>query len=144
MADDSIFTRIIRGELPGRFVWRDDEVVAFSTIAPIRPGHVLVVPIAQVDKWTELAPELWARTTAVAQTIALVLESTFACDRVGVIVAGLEVPHCHIHLIPIRSEGDLNFALADSGASAVSLDEAAERIRVGLRAAGHRDVVPAA
>jgi histidine triad (HIT) family protein len=143
MADDSIFTRIIRGELPGRFVWRDDEVVAFGTIAPIRPGHVLVVPIRQVDKWTDLAPELWARTTAVAQSISIVLESTFECDRVGLIVAGLEVPHCHIHLIPIRSEGDLNFALADPGATAVSLDEAAGRIRDGLRAAGHGDHVPA-
>jgi len=142
MADDSIFTRIIRGELPGRFVWRDDQVVAFGTIAPIRPGHVLVVPITQVDRWTELAPELWARTTAVARIIAMVLESTFECDRVGLIVAGLEVPHCHIHLIPIRSEGDLNFALADAGASAVSLDEAAERTRAGLRASGHGAQVP--
>jgi diadenosine tetraphosphate (Ap4A) HIT family hydrolase len=142
MTDDSIFTRIIRGELPGRFVWREAEVVAFGTIAPIRPGHVLVVPVHQVDKWTDLPPEVWVRTMVVAQAIAQVLETTFECDRVGVIVAGLEVPHCHVHLIPIRSEGDLNFALADPGASAVSLDEAAERIRVGLRAAGHEEHVP--
>jgi diadenosine tetraphosphate (Ap4A) HIT family hydrolase len=142
MTDDSIFTRIIRGELPGRFVWREADVVAFSTIAPIRPGHVLVVPVHQVDKWTDLPPELWVRTNVVAQAIAQVLESTFECDRVGVIVAGLEVPHCHVHLIPIRTEGDLNFALADPGTSAVRLDEAAEAIRVGLRAAGHEAEVP--
>jgi histidine triad (HIT) family protein len=142
MTDDSIFTRIIRGELPGRFVWRDDDVVAFGTIAPIRPGHVLVVPVHQVDKWTDLRAEIWAHTTTVAQVIAQVLETAFECDRVGVIVAGLEVPHCHVHLIPIRTEGDLNFALADPGASAVSLDEAAEQIRAGLRAAGHEDHVP--
>jgi histidine triad (HIT) family protein len=143
MTDDSIFTRIIRGELPGRFVWREDDVVAFSTIAPIRPGHVLVVPVHQVDKWTDLPPQIWAQVTTVAQAIAQVLETSFECDRVGVIVAGLEVPHCHLHLIPIRTEGDLNFALADPGASPVSLDEAAERIRSGLRDAGHGSHVPA-
>ena len=141
MTDDvSIFTRIIRGELPGRFVWKDDDVVAFLTIAPIRPGHVLVVPIEQTDRWTDVDPAVWARTTDVARRIGRVLDAQFPGTRVGLIVAGLEVPHCHVHLIPIRSEADLDFSQADAGVDGAQLDDIAERIRAGLRAAGHPEV----
>jgi diadenosine tetraphosphate (Ap4A) HIT family hydrolase len=139
----TIFTRIIDGELPGRFVWRDESVVAFLTIAPIRPGHVLVVPIEQTDRFTDVHPSVWVHATAVAQDIARVLEQAFDCARVGLIVAGLEVPHCHLHLIPITSESDLDFAKADHAASAESLDSAADTIRTALRDAGHGSVVPA-
>ena len=124
-------------------MWRDDDVAAFLTIAPIRPGHVLVVPIEEVDKWTDVSPETWSHASTVSHHIARVLDDAFDCNRVGVIVAGLEVPHCHIHLLPIRTEGDLDFAKADHGADPTALDEAAERIRAGLRAAGHGDRVPA-
>jgi diadenosine tetraphosphate (Ap4A) HIT family hydrolase len=142
MADSpTLFTRIIRGELPGRFVWRDDDVVAFLTIAPLRPGHVLVVPTAEVDHWTDLDPATWARVCEVSRLIGAVIETEFECDRVGLIVAGLEVPHCHVHLVPIRSEGDLNFANADHDASAAALDDAAERIRTALRDSGAGDAV---
>ena len=140
----TIFSRIIAGELPGRFVWRDESVVAFLTIAPIRPGHVLVVPIEQTDRFTDVNPTVWVHATAVAQDIARVLEHTFDCARVGLIVAGLEVPHCHIHLIPIGSESDLDFAKADAGVSGDALDDAADRIRTALREAGHGSVVPSA
>ncbi len=139
----TIFSRIIAGELPGRFVWRDERVVAFLTIAPIRPGHVLVVPIEEVDRWTDVDPTLWAHASTVAQKIAAVLETTFDCARVGLIVAGLEVPHCHLHLVPIRTEADLDFAQADAAAQPGALDEAAERIRGGLRDAGYADSVVA-
>jgi histidine triad (HIT) family protein len=140
----TIFSRIIAGELPGRFVWRDESVVAFLTIAPIRPGHVLVVPIEQTDRFTDVNPTVWVHATAVAQDIGRVLEHTFDCARVGLIVAGLEVPHCHIHLIPIGSESDLDFAKADAGVSGDALDDAADRIRTALREAGHGSVVPSA
>ena len=142
MTEDAptLFTRIIEGEIPGRFVWRDDTVVAFLTIAPLRPGHVLVVPIAPVDKWTDLEPATWAHLTAVSRSIASILDSSFECVRVGVIVAGLEVPHCHIHLVPIRTEADLDFARADATAPADELDAAATLVRDGLRAAGHAEV----
>lgn len=133
----SVFTKIITGEFPGRFVWRDDDVVAFLTIAPIRPGHVLVVPVREVDKWTDLDPSTWARLNEVALHIGRALESSFACERVGTIIAGLEVPHCHMHLIPIDTMADLDFAKADASASAEALDESADRIRGALRAAGH-------
>lgn len=143
MADSgTLFSRIIRGELPGRFVWRDETVVAFLTIAPIRPGHVLVVPIEEVDRWTDVASATWLHACEVSQHISKVLESNFECARVGLIVAGLEVPHCHIHLVPIRSETDLSFANADHGASSEALDAAAGSIRQALRDAGHGESVP--
>jgi diadenosine tetraphosphate (Ap4A) HIT family hydrolase len=140
-SEPTVFTRIIRGELPGRFVWRSDDVVAFLTIAPLRPGHVLVVPVAQIDRWTDVPPELWAETSRVAHAIGTVLEDVFDCARVGLIVAGLEVPHCHIHLVPIRSEADLDFGKADHQPDPAALDEAAERIRSALQAAGHAEAV---
>lgn len=136
MDDPTLFTRIIDGELPGRFVWRDADVVAFLTIAPLRPGHVLVVPREPHDRWTDVPAELWARLADVSHVIGRVLEREFECVRVGLIVAGLEVPHCHVHLVPIRTESDLDFSRADHGASAADLDDAAERIRSGLRRDG--------
>ncbi len=139
--EPSVFTRIIAGEIPGRFVWRDPEVVAFLTIAPIRPGHLLVVPRAQVDRWTDVPDALWARLSAVAHSIGSAMEGAFDCERVGLIVAGLEVPHCHIHLIPIRSEADLDFAQADASATPADLDSAADRLRRALSDAGEAHVV---
>lgn len=143
-APPSLFTRIIRGELPGRHVWRDDRTAAFLTIAPIRPGHTLVVPIHAVDRWTDLDGDELTSLMTVSQRIARVIEAVFDCERVGMIIAGLEVPHCHVHLIPIRSESDLSFALADHAAGAADLDAAAEQIRGGLRQAGWDDAVDAA
>lgn len=142
-SEPTLFTRIIRGELPGRFVWRDDDVVAFLTIAPHQPGHTLVVPVAQVDRWTDLADALWIRLNVVALEIGRAMETAFDCVRVGTVIAGLEVPHCHLHLIPIRSEADLSFGNADHGAAADDLDAAAERLRSVLRERGHDSAVPA-
>jgi histidine triad (HIT) family protein len=141
--EPSVFTMIIDGRIPGRFVWRDDDVVAFLTIAPIRPGHTLVVPVAQIDQWTDVPADLWARVGAVQHAVGRALMAAFRPERVGVMVAGLEVPHCHVHLVPIDTEGDLSFAQADPGADAAGLDEAAERIRRALRDAGDGEHVPA-
>lgn len=138
----SVFTLIIQGKIPGRFVWRDDDVVAFLTIGPIRPGHTLVVPVAQIDRWTEVPPDLWARIGEVQQVVGRALMDAFSPVRVGSIIAGLEVPHCHVHLIPIDSESDLSFANVDPDPSPEALDAAAERIRAALRAAGHGARVP--
>ena len=133
--DDSptIFSRIIAGELPGRFVYRDEDVVSFLTIAPIRPGRLLVVPREPIDKWTDLPEQTWASLMATSQRIGRALEPLFECERVAVILAGLEVPHCHVHLIPIRTEADLSFANADSSVSAEALDAIAEKIRTALQ-----------
>jgi diadenosine tetraphosphate (Ap4A) HIT family hydrolase len=133
----TVFSRIIAGELPGRFVWRDDDVVAFLTIAPINPGHLLVVPVAEVDLWTDVEPATWARMAEVQTALGRALLAAFDQRRVGVIIAGLEVPHCHVHLIPIDDESDLSFARADAHATPEALDAAADRIRSALRADGH-------
>ena len=138
----SLFTRIIDGELPGRFVWRDDDVVAFLTIGPIRPGHTLVVPVEQIDHWTDVPADLWVRIGEVQQTVGRALMDAFSPVRVGSIIAGLEVPHCHVHLIPIDAESDLSFANVDPDPDPAALDAAAEKIRGALRAAGHGAHVP--
>ena len=136
----SVFTKIIRGELPGRFLWRDDEVVSFLTIEPIRPGHALVVPIREVDHWIDLEPALAARCFTVAQAIGRAQQKAFRPRRIGLAIVGIEVPHVHLHTVPIDAIGDLNFARADKHAQPAALDDAAARIRAELRTAGHREV----
>jgi histidine triad (HIT) family protein len=128
----TIFTRIIEGELPGRFVHRDDRCVAFLSIAPLQPGHTLIVPIEEVDKWTDLDPDLAAHLMVVAQKIARAQEKAFDPVRVGLIIAGLEVPHCHLHAVPIRAEADLHFANANPNATDAELDAAADALRSAL------------
>lgn len=136
----TLFTRIIDGELPGRFVWRDDEVVAFLTINPIAPGHALVVPRAEVDHWIDLDPTLAQRLMAVAHVVGQAQMAAFAPTRIGMIVAGLEVPHTHLHLVPIDTEADLSFAKADPSPAPEALDDAADRLRSALRALGRPEV----
>ena len=128
----TLFTRIINGELPGRFVWRDERVVAFLTIAPLKPGHVLVVPIEEVDHWIDLEPGLLAHLMEVSQVIGRAVDRAFSPEKVGMMIAGLEVPHVHVHVVPMTSVRDLDFANADSNPSDESLEEAAERIRAAL------------
>ena len=139
----TLFTRIIDGELPGRFVWRDERCVGFTTIAPLQPGHTLVVPIAEIDHWLDLDADLAAHLFAVAQTIGQAQMAAFSPARVGLIIAGLEVPHTHLHVIPIESEADLDFARAEHDPAPEALDAAAERLRAALREAGHPEVISA-
>jgi histidine triad (HIT) family protein len=138
----TLFTSIINGDIPGRFVWRDDRAVVFLTIAPIRPGHALVVPIEEVDHWIDLDTDLASHLMVVAREVGRAQQAAFEPERIGLIVAGLEVPHTHLHLIPIDSESDLSFAKADHSPDPAALDDAAERIRAALRAQGHADRVP--
>ncbi|MGI8710893.1 MAG: HIT family protein [Acidimicrobiales bacterium] len=133
----TLFTRIIDGEIPGRFVWRDDRCVAFLTIAPLRPGHCLVVPIEEVDHWLDLDVELAGHLMVVAQAVGQAQRSAFSPNRVGLIIAGLEVPHVHLHVVPIESEADLDFARADPSPSPDALDDAADQLRRALVDAGH-------
>jgi histidine triad (HIT) family protein len=132
----SIFSRIINGELPGRFVWRDDRVAAFLSIEPMQPGHTLVVPRAEVDHWIDLEPDLASHLFAVAQQIGLAQRSVFNPRRVGVLIVGDEVPHTHLHVVPINAANELSFANVDRSPAAADLDDAAERIRARLREMG--------
>ncbi len=139
----SLFTRIIDGEIPGRFVWKDEQCVVFATIAPLCPGHMLVVPRAEVDHWIDLDPELNRHLSEVAQIIGRAQQQAFSPTRIGLIIAGMEVPHTHLHVIPIESEADLDFARADSSVSGEELEVSAEAVREALRALGRPEVVDA-
>lgn len=130
----SIFSRVIAGDLPGRFVWRDDRCVAFLTIAPLAPGHVLVVPVEEVDHWIDLDPALLAHVMEVSRRIGRVLQDTFSPTKVAVLVVGEEVPHAHVHLVPFTDLSQVDLANADPSPDPEALDDAAERIRAGLRA----------
>ena len=132
----TIFTRIINGELPGRFIHRDDRVVAFLSIAPLRPGHTLVVPVEEIDHWIDLPPDLLAHLMEVSRTIARAQQEVFQPSKVGMLIVGEEVPHAHIHLVPFTSLHQLDLANADPDPDPGALDEAAEQLRDGLRAAG--------
>jgi histidine triad (HIT) family protein len=132
----TLFSRIIAGEIPGRFVWRDDRCAAFLTIAPLAPGHVLVVPVTEIDHWIDLPPDLLGHVMDVSRTIARVQQEVFGPTKVAVLVVGEEVPHAHVHLVPFTRLDQLDFANAEVDPSPEDLDAAAERIREGLRAAG--------
>jgi histidine triad (HIT) family protein len=132
----TVFTKIIQGEFPGTFVWRDDRCVGFLSINPLAPGHVLVVPIEEVDHWVDAAPDLSAHLFSVAHTIGRAQRAAFACERIGVIVAGYEVPHLHVHVVPTTSMAQLSFANAAPSVDRADLDAWAEAIRTELRAAG--------
>ncbi len=133
----TLFTKIIRREIPGRFVWEDDLCVAFLTIAPLKPGHTLVVPREEVDHWIDADPALLAHLVGVAQTIAKAIDRVWSPQKVGLMIAGLEVPHLHIHVSPIDEVHDLDFARAERNPDAAALDAAAEAIRAALRDLGH-------
>ena len=132
----TIFTRIIDGELPGRFVWKDDRCVGFLSINPLRPGHTLVVPREEIDHWTDLEPDLAAHLMLVSQAIARAQQAAFRSARVGLMIAGLEVPHAHLHVVPIDGVHDLDFGNAERDPNPASLEDAAERLRAELRAQG--------
>ncbi len=124
----TIFTRIIDGQIPGTFVYRDSLCVAFLSINPLAHGHVLVVPIQEVDHWIDMSPDLSAHLFAVSHRISMAISTTFPCERVGLIIAGYEINHCHIHLIPSQTMNDLNFANAATSVDRSDLESHANRI----------------
>ncbi|RUP92915.1 HIT family protein [Corynebacterium pseudodiphtheriticum] len=130
----TVFSKVINGDLPGRFVYRSSDVVAFLSIEPLTYGHVLVVPVEEVDKWTDMAPELWARVNAVAYEIGNAVIETFDVPRAGNVIAGFEVPHAHIHVFPASSMDDFNFAnvIPADQTDEAAMDEAAQKLRAAL------------
>ncbi len=124
----TIFTRIIEGEIPGTFVYRDSLCVAFLSINPLADGHVLVVPIEEIDHWIDMSPELSAHLFSVSHRISRSISQVFPCERIGLIIAGYEINHCHIHLIPSQTMSDLNFANAAATVDRSVLESHAQRI----------------
>lgn len=124
----TIFTRIISGEIPSYKIAENDKFFAFLDIFPLREGHVLVVPKTEVDNLFDLPTPYLQEMLVFAQPIAKAIEKAFDCNRCGISVIGLEVPHAHIHLVPINSSNDLNFSRPKPQASAESLKGAQEKI----------------
>jgi diadenosine tetraphosphate (Ap4A) HIT family hydrolase len=139
----TLFTKIINGDIPGKFVWKDDEVVAFLSIGPLADGHTLVVPRQEVDRWTDAPAELWRKLTDVAQAIGKVQVETFGVPRAGMIIAGFEVDHLHLHVWPANSEAEFDFKKAEHNPDPDRLQANAQKLRDGLRSAGYGDFVPA-
>jgi len=131
---------IIEGKLPARFVWKDESCVVFLSIRPLRPGHVLVVPRTEVDHWLDLDAGLLAHLAETAQAIGKAQMVGFQPERIGVMLAGLEVPHCHLHVVPIRGLHDLDFGNQDPDPDTAMMDDAAETIRRELRKLGYPQV----
>ncbi|MGD9986092.1 HIT family protein [Pseudonocardia sp.] len=140
----TLFTKIIDGELPARFVWSDDTCVGFLSINPLGPGHTLVVPRAEVDHWVDAQSGLIAHLTAVSHVVGNAVRTVFAPPRVGLLVAGFEVPHLHLHVFPARDMAAFDFANAAKTVDDAEQDAHAEALRAALRDAGHADHVPAA
>ncbi|WP_194861298.1 HIT family protein, partial [Dietzia sp. SYD-A1] len=138
----TVFSKIIAGELPGRFVWEDPEVVAFLTIAPVAPGHTLVVPRQEVDRWTDLEPGLLTRLNEVAQAVGKAVVGGFGASRAGYLIAGFEVPHTHVHVFPAEDMSVFDLSRADPDTPAEVSDAAAATIRRALRDLGHGEFVP--
>lgn len=133
----SIFTRIIAGDIPGRLVWDDDQCVVMVDIRPLHRGHCLVIPKAEVDHWVDLDPGTATHLMEVARHIGRAQQQAFPSQRIGLLIAGFEVPHTHVHVVPVDDMGDLDFRNADPSVDAAELDRVADELRAQLRADGH-------
>ncbi len=129
----TIFSKIIAGEIPSYKIAENEKFFAFLDIFPLRPGHVLVVPKKEIDNLFDLPAEYLAEMLLFARPIAKAIEKAFRCNRCGMSVIGLEVPHAHIHLVPINSSQDLNFTQHKGRASEESLKKVQEKILAELR-----------
>jgi diadenosine tetraphosphate (Ap4A) HIT family hydrolase len=124
----TIFTRIIDGQIPGTFVHKDEACVAFMSINPMADGHVLVIPRDEVEHWVDLSPYIASHLFEVSHRISRALTIAFPCEKVGLIIAGYEVNHSHIHLIPTTHMGQLSFANAAASVERSTLEAHAEKI----------------
>jgi diadenosine tetraphosphate (Ap4A) HIT family hydrolase len=139
---NTVFSRVIAGELPARFVWSDEHAVAFLSINPVGPGHTLVVSRLEVDQWTDAPPGLVAHLTTVAHAVGAAIGAVWRPPRVGLMVAGFEVPHLHLHVFPAANMAPFSFGGAAATVDPAEQDRHAAALRAALRAAGHRAFVP--
>lgn len=138
----TIFSSIIAGDSPARFVWTDDLCVAFLTIEPRGPGHTLVVPRIEVDRWLDIDEASMEHLNRVARKIGIAQQSEWHSDRVGLMIEGYVVPHLHIHIWPSWSPFEFHPGGIDRRANPLHLDENAVRLRSRLRAHGHDETTP--
>lgn len=124
----TIFSKIIAGEIPSYKIAEDDQFFAFLDIFPLVEGHVLVIPKLEVDKFFDVPDEYLSRMLVFAKPIAKAMEKSFPCNRVGLSVIGLEVPHAHLHLVPINGMDDLNFTRGKLKLSPEQLKAAQDKI----------------
>jgi len=136
----TLFTRIIGGEIPARFVWKDERAVAFLTIEPLRPGHTLVVPRQEVDHWLDADVSLRNHLMAACHAIGRAIERAYRPPKIGLLLAGLEVPHLHFHVFPLYELSDIDVAKVDRRPRPEDLDAAAEKIRAALGELGYSEV----
>ena len=127
---DSIFTKIIKGEIPCYKIAEDDRFIAFLDVSPIKKGHTLVVPKAQIDYVFDLDDSLLSDLMIFAKKVAQKMERAISCERIGIAVIGLEVPHAHIHLVPLDTVGDIDFSQPKLQLSAKEMTEIADSIRI--------------
>ena len=128
----SIFTKIINREIPAQIVAEDENYIAFLDIMPLVKGHVLVVPKQEVDYIFNLEPDVLSGLHLFAQKVAKAMDKTIKCTRIGVAVIGLEVPHVHVHLVPLKTMDDINFTRPKLKLSSEELAEIADQIRKGF------------
>ena len=136
----TVFSQIIDGKIPGTFVWRDEQCVAFLSINPLAVGHTLVVPRTEVDHWIHLSRQLSVHLFDVAHVLGTAMYRTFQCERVGLIIAGYEVPHTHLHVVPTSNMSELSFANARDSVTREELDHAAGLLRGTLQEMGEKHV----
>ena len=127
---DSIFTKIIKGEIPCYKIAEDDRFIAFLDVFPIKKGHTLVVPKVQIDYLFDLDDSLLSDLMIFAKKVALKIQRAISCERIGIAVIGLEVPHAHIHLVPLDTVGDIDFSQPKLQLSAKEMTEIADSIRI--------------
>ncbi len=125
---DSVFTKIIKGEIPCHKVYEDDRVIAFLTIAPIYEGHTLVVPKAQVDQYIDLSDDDYDALWRVVKKVAARIRSVTGKERVGVVIEGVDVPHTHVHLVPFNSNESLKAEASSAEPDHVKLAEVAQKL----------------
>ena len=130
MIPDSIFTKIIKGEIPCYKIAEDDRFIAFLDVFPIKKGHTLVVPKTQIDYLFDLDDSLLSDLMVFAKKVAQKMQRAITCERIGVAVIGLEVPHAHIHLVPLDTVGDIDFSQPKIQLSTEEMAEIADSIRV--------------
>ncbi|MBB5624156.1 MULTISPECIES: HIT family protein [Pedobacter] len=128
----SIFSKIVAGEIPAHVVAETTEFMAFLDVSPLTMGHVLVIPKKEIDYIFDMDEESYFGLTLFAKIVAVALKKAFPCVKVGMAVIGLEVPHVHIHLIPMNAVGDMNFSKAKLNPTQEELQEAAQKIKAQL------------